>query len=324
MSDTAAAQFRRLLDALPRFAEQPTQSLAALSDVLGVEAATLVRDFGALAERYDDPAGFVEGVAVNIDGDQVTVRTDHFCRPMRLTHSELCALELGLALLARESPSAATPHILALRDRLATLITILPQDRVYAGYRDGALATGGRDLLDIVRQALRRRRVLRIGYQGAQQDAASNRDVHPWRLVFSQGAWYLVGWCEANAAPRVFRVDRITFATLLERGAERPDDSAIAEVMVDGQPFVGSRTPEQFTVRYSPTIARWVAERDRGPLEPDGSALRTRPLADREWAIRHVLQYGPDAEIVAPRSLRAELLERLRAMGPRLPGAPRE
>ena len=191
MSDTAAAQFRRLLDALPRFAERPTQSLAALSETLGVEAAALVRDFAALAERYDDPAGFVEGVAVNIDGDQVTVRTDHFCRPMRLTHSELCALELGLALLARESPRAATPQILALRDRLATLITILPQDRGYAGYRDGALATDGRDSLDIVRQALRRRRVLRIGYQGAQQDAASERDVHPWRLVFSQVATLL-------------------------------------------------------------------------------------------------------------------------------------
>ena len=59
------------------------------------------------------------------------------------------------------------------------------------------------------------------------------------------------------------------------------------------------------------SMTRWIAERDGQPLESDGSALRTMPLFDREWAIRHVLQYGPDAWIEEPAELQMELVKRL-------------
>lgn len=315
MTESSATQFRRLLEILPRFASEETQSLTTLSGILGVPVSTLVRDFSALAERYDDPAGFVEGVAVGIDGDQVTVRTDHFHRPMRLTHAELCALELGLSLLARESSSDALLGLPGLRERLATLISILPQDRAYAGYRDGAFAVAGRNVLGTLRGALARSRVLHMTYQGAGRDTATERDVQPWRLVFSRGAWFLLGYCESSDAPRVFRSDRIVEATTLDRTCPRPDEASVQALLVDGLPFSSAAFQERCVVQYSPAIARWIAERDRGPLEPDGSAVRSRPLADREWAIRHVLQYGPDAEIISPLSLREEVLDRLRAMG---------
>jgi predicted DNA-binding transcriptional regulator YafY len=68
------------------------------------------------------------------------------------------------------------------------------------------------------------------------------------------------------------------------------------------------------TVRYSAAIARWIAERDGLPLESDGTALRTLPLGDREWAVRHVLQYGPDAAVVEPEELLVEVKTRLAMM----------
>ena len=82
----------------------------------------------------------------------------------------------------------------------------------------------------------------------------------------------------------------------------------------DGKVFQGGEPTPELTVRYSAGIARWIAERDGGPVEADGSAVRTMPLADREWAIRHVLQYGPDAQIVSPAELRDELRDRLQRM----------
>jgi predicted DNA-binding transcriptional regulator YafY len=36
-------------------------------------------------------------------------------------------------------------------------------------------------------------------------------------------------------------------------------------------------------------------------------------VADDSWAVRHVLQYGPDAEILAPPELREVVRERLSA-----------
>lgn len=312
--NTAAGRFRRLLAVLPRFAESDSHSLAALSAEHGIAVAVLLEDLQALAERYDDPAGHVEAVSVFIDGDDVSVRTNHFRRPMRLSIAELCALELGLALLEREEGELAAAAAL-LRGRLAALITRLPQDVAYDGLRHGALTHSdhGR-ALPRLRAALRRRRVVTIAYERAHDESPQSRDVRPYALHFSSGSWYLIAWCEKSEGMRLFRSDRIAAVEFTDREHAVPADFALDAVLLDGRPFVSAAPPEQLLVRYGPGIARWIAERDRGPLEADGSALRTMPLADREWAVRHVLQYGPDAEIVSPVELREDVVARLRQM----------
>jgi predicted DNA-binding transcriptional regulator YafY len=35
------------------------------------------------------------------------------------------------------------------------------------------------------------------------------------------------------------------------------------------------------------------------------------PLADVHWGVRHVLQYGPDAEVLEPADVRTEVVRRL-------------
>jgi len=67
-------------------------------------------------------------------------------------------------------------------------------------------------------------------------------------------------------------------------------------------------------VRYSPRIARWVAEREQVPVEDDGSVTVSWPLADDEWAVRHVLQYGADATVLAPVRVRDAIVQRLESL----------
>ena len=38
------------------------------------------------------------------------------------------------------------------------------------------------------------------------------------------------------------------------------------------------------------------------------------PLADPDWAVRHVLQYGPDVEVLEPASIRGAVVDRIRHM----------
>ena len=64
-------------------------------------------------------------------------------------------------------------------------------------------------------------------------------------------------------------------------------------------------------VKYSPRIARWIAEREEGETAGDGSFVVDHPLADLDWAVRHVLQYGPEAEVLEPESVRAAIKARL-------------
>jgi predicted DNA-binding transcriptional regulator YafY len=312
MSSTAGDRFRRLLEILPRIADATDAPVAELATSLGVEPRVLLADLRALAERYDEPGGFVAGVSVLLEGDRVSVRANHFHRPMRLSISELCALEVGLGVLAREQGADAVG---TLRGKLAQVIAKLPSDEAHTGLRDGALADGGQvAVLPTLREAMRQSRVVVMTYRKGFGDAASEREVHPHRLVFARGVWYLVGWCARSDGPRVFRADRIVALSV----TDAPITRALAEDEVptldDGTPFSPPAGVAAMTVRYLPAIARWIVERDGGTVEADGSAVRTIPLADREWALRHVLQYGPDAVILDPPELREELVARLRAL----------
>jgi predicted DNA-binding transcriptional regulator YafY len=309
---TATYRFRRLLLALPHFHDERPASLTEVAALLGVERDVLLGDLQALAERYDEPAGFLGGIGVLIDGDTVTVRAGRFRRPMRLSADELCALELGLLVLARERPPTERVALERLQHRLAELIADLPRDRDVGGRRDGALGDGRHGAaLDALRHALRSERAVQLRYQAAGQAEATDRVVHPHSLTFARGGWYLAAWCEHSSGARVFRVDRILTAVVRDDPVRASEPNATHSSLDDGTPFVTSAEPSTLVVRYSPAIARWIAERDGLGLAPDGAAIRTHPLADREWAIRHVLQYGPDATIVEPMDLREAVVERL-------------
>ena len=101
---------------------------------------------------------------------------------------------------------------------------------------------------------------------------------------------------------RFFRLDRVDDVAPTDETFER-DDSIPARVQDTRRAFA-SATSARMRVRYSPRIARWVAEREGQPLDPDGSLTLEHPVADESWAVRHVLQYGPDAELLEPAGLK--------------------
>src|SRR6476469_10265822 len=115
---TAAAQLRRILQIIPEIADGCEHDLHEVARQAGVDAETLLRDLKALADRYGEPGGFVEGMQIYIGSDKVAVTSDHFLRPMGLTVEELRALELGLSVLRAERPPDETSVIERARERL--------------------------------------------------------------------------------------------------------------------------------------------------------------------------------------------------------------
>ncbi len=125
--------------------------------------------------------------------------------------------------------------------------------------------------------------------------------------------WYVVAFCENSEGLRFFRLDRLQAAVVLDETFTPPSDFSVAELLSSDRIFRAEQA-RTMTVRYSPRIARWIAEREGATLGEDGSAVMEHPLADEHWAIRHVLQYGPDAEVLEPVELREAVAERLQAM----------
>ena len=149
--------------------------------------------------------------------------------------------------------------------------------------------------------------------QGAATRPASSRVLCPYAIVFTSGMWYVVANC-GDEGLRFFRLDRVEDVEVLEERYE-PPQRLLAR---GGDARTGGpsrrRTPASLRVRYSPEVARWIAEREGKAVEADGSLVMEHPLADTDWAVRHVLQYGPDAEVLEPAAVREEIVRRLTAM----------
>lgn len=160
-----------------------------------------------------------------------------------------------------------------------------------------------------MRGALRARKKVRLRYRSGSAKESSDRVICPYALIHSAGTWYVVAYCDTSEGMRFFRVDRVEEAEQLGEPFTIAADFDVARVVAE-RPFAGSPA-KTMTVRYSPRIARWIREREGGELDADGSLVREYPLGDIGWGVRHALQYGPDAEVLAPAELREEIVRRL-------------
>ncbi len=319
MSATAAEQLRRLLLLLPELADDEEHRIDEVASRLSVDRKTLQGDLQSLADRTDVPGGFIEGVSITFDDEYLSVYSHHFRRPMRLTVRELAALDLGLAMLRSERTPDEHAVMEQARVRLGQALAELPDDESAGDIapRMASLAEldpAATKVHRLLRQAARERRRATITYRKANESAASARVICPYGLIFSSGSWYVVAHCERSEALRVFRLDRIEEVELGDGGFEPPDAFTFESVVREGRVFHTEDPVETVTIRYSPAVARWIAEREEAIPSEDGSLTIEYPLGDDDWVVRHVLQYGPDAEVLAPARIRARLAGLLRGM----------
>jgi len=312
MSSSAAEQLSRILRIIPEIGDGREHEITAVARKLGMDTDTLLSDLRAIGERYGLPGGFVDGVQIFISPTNVSVTSEQFLRPMGLTTAELKALELGLTVLEQERPPDEIAVIARARERLRKLIARLPQDFDDPEMRVAEVApSSGLPFLDEVRRALRSRHKVRIDYRGSAASQTTSRVVRPYGMVAASGMWYVVALCESSEGIRVFRTDRIENAVILRDRYEIPEDFSIRHALREGKALQTNIPGAGMTVRYSAHIARWIAEREAKELSADGSLTLEHPLADAEWGVRHVLQYGPEAEVVEPESMRSEIARRL-------------
>ena len=314
----ANERLQRLLIALPTMADEPKLSIEALAARVGTDAKTLRADFLSL-DRDDTPPGFVEGIQLYVGSESVSMRSSHFKRPMRLTRPEVASLELGLGILEQELAVDERHQVANVRERLRD-IAVRPVDTVVdkrkpsvtTNTASGLAIEPARDnewaAVVVLQRAIEHSQVVALTYQRSRETEATTRRVRPYAMVRADANIYLVAFCEKNDALRVFRLDRVRMASETSDRFERPADFTVESVVQHGHVFAQDvPAVESLVVWYSPTVARWIAEREAGVMQPDGAFVVRYPLADESWAIRHVLQYGPDAVILAPERVRHEM-----------------
>lgn len=336
----ADLQLERLLYILPVAARDEGARIDELARALGVEPATVLHDLNAAMTRaFYHPAGFVEPFTVSIEGDVVRIyASPEFRRPVRLNQREALALGLGLRTLAAEAEQPRRAEIFALAARLEAELRVpddlaahgdlgagvgaraMPPHEVRPSARarfedvdlpahdveyepDVMLSLGDDALRGIVADAIEQHRMLRIMYMKPGDAAPAERRLAPYRLVFAEGNWYIAAHDAARDDFRFFRLDRVLAATIEDEAAAALPEVDLRALLQDGMAY-HARDDVQVTVRYAGSVARWILEQREGESQPDGSVVVTHNVADPDWFVRHVLQYGGAATVEAPAEAR--------------------
>lgn len=303
MAERASDRVLRMLGMIAYLDARGGVSVEEIADQFGVTPGQVMADVDTL--WVTGTPGYFPHDLIDFDADSLergVVRLTEargLTRPLRLGTREAVALVAAL----RALDAALRPTLDA--ERQAVVTSAL--DKLTAATGEAATAVDVRLAVDgapqvaaAVTTALREGRRLHLRYVNAS-DVATERDVDPIRLVTDDERSYLLAWCLLVEDERLFRVDRILAAEVLDEPA--------AEHAVGERSEVFEPQGELVTLHLA-SRARWVAEStpvdavrnlDDGSFEVD---LRVEQPA---WLRHLVLQVADDLIEVRPARVAAEV-----------------
>lgn len=304
MSTGAREQVGRLLALVPLIQRRGEMRLDEAAAALGMEEDQLVKDLRVL--MFCGWPGWLPGDLIEVDLDALDgermIRihnAEYLNAPLRLSPAEASAVIVALRIL-RESGDGAVLD--SLDGALAKLEAVADEGQapapvdVHVDARERQLTA----LRTELSRAVDQQRQVHLTYYVPARDENTERTVDPIALVESEGTSYLQAWCRVADNKRLFRLDRVVDAQVLDQPADPHPDVASPDL---GEALFrpGAESP-LVQLRLAPP-ARWVAE--YYPVEdsreaPDGALDIDLRVADPRWLQRLLLRLSPHVEVLAP------------------------
>ncbi|WP_036507733.1 helix-turn-helix transcriptional regulator [Nocardioides sp. URHA0020] len=316
----AKDQVARLLTLVPFLHARGAVRLEDAAVALGVPTDQVLADLNVLLMcglpgGYPDDLIDVDLDALEGDGGDGVIRVtnaDYLARPLRLTPTEATAIIVALRAL-RGSAGEETREIV---DRALAKLEAAAAHGSPVAQVDPGDTPGGPELVRLeaeLRRATAQHRQVRLSYYVPSRDEQSERIVDPRGIVTTDGFTYLDAWSHSAQAPRLFRLDRIAEAVVLDSEVlsepEPPRDLAKEGFF--------PRSPESTvaTLELDPA-ARWIVEyypvhavrrRRGGRLEVD------LVVANERWLQRLLLRLAPHVRVLGPPEYAASYADAARA-----------
>ncbi|WP_405010504.1 helix-turn-helix transcriptional regulator [Kitasatospora sp. NBC_01539] len=161
--------------------------------------------------------------------------------------------------------------------------------------------------------AARDRRPVTFDYRKAGAAGPEQRSVEPWALECWRGHWYLAGFDRDRGSARVFRLSRITGKVRSRAGGFTGDIPEHVDVRATVARFAGEGATTTATVRLR-----------RGAAFPLRAKAVASSRVDEQWDELEIpygnglgadlAEFGPDVVVLGPDDLRADVIDRLRAV----------
>lgn len=262
---------------------------------------TIYRDMSALNQM---------GVPIAaLPGEGFELVEGYYIPPLMFTENEAVAMILGSRLLTQQ----AAGSLIRSADQALAKITVALPDQVRARAEAlanvvGFITPAAKFDLDnpqllTLQKAIQQKQVIHIRYHGYQKDAVTERNVEPHQLFYSDGIWYLEGYCRLRKDIRAFRLSRVEKLNLRneifsKRRVGKSQDTQTIEIKV----------------RFRADAVRWVRERQHYGFQGEEPAAQsgvtmTYRVHDTSEITPWILSWGAAAEVLVPKELRQSLRE---------------
>ncbi|MCG3158377.1 MAG: hypothetical protein DKINENOH_05019 [bacterium] len=280
---------------------------------------TIERDIARLRQVFGAPVYF------NAEHGGYAFSDPTFSLPaVRLTQSELFAVFLAERVLAQY---ANTPLHHRLASAFRKIAEYLPDEEITLylqevasaiSFNPGPVRSEGTDeIFDQLTKAIALRQRVEMDYFSQYRNTMTfNRQIDPYHILNYQGDWYVTGYCHLRQAPRDFALTRIQRLRILQQAFTPPHDFDKDAYLKRQFGIEKGGTPQEVTLRFSPTQARWIREKawhstEQKLLQPDGALILKMHVPVTGELKRWVMSYGWDVEVLEPAELRETVIREI-------------
>jgi predicted DNA-binding transcriptional regulator YafY len=310
----------RLLRLLQMLQSGPGKNASALAKAFKVGRRTIFRDLQELRDA-DLPLEY------DAKTERYYVSSSWAMPPSKLTSDEALAL---IALATEFGRNQELPFFDAAYNAAVKLEKTLPRtlrqglrrSAPVIKIRPGRLsrlvdkASMYRRLVDAVAQ----RTIVKITYRSHTEDETIETKLRPYRILFSQHSWYVIGHSSMHGEVRTFNLERFKSLETLTAKYSIPRQFDLDRHLGNAWALIPANEPENHVIlRFTRFVARNVDEvkwhkSQRTKLLDDGSLefhVTVSGLMEIQWWI---LRYGDQAEVLRPVKLRRIIAQRAKNM----------
>ena len=287
-------------------------------DALEISPATFKRDLEYLRDRLGAPIvwdrerrGYCYQVESSFDAN-------YQLPGLWFNTGEIQALLTMNAWLENLQPGLLSEHVKPLQARIRALLDqgdhsveeITRRIRILSQPRKRS----GEQILQPILQALLSRKRLNIQHYNRARGESSERDISPQRLTFYRDNWYLDSWCHQRNAIRSFAVDAIEQLQQLPEDADEVAHAELDSELSSGYGIFSGAEVQWAQLRFSPERARWIQHEQWHPqqiqeTDERGYLMLSVPFSQQTELVMDILRHGAEVEVLAPGSLRVQVMD---------------
>jgi len=287
-----------------------------LSKKYQISEKTIQRDIEFLINQYEAPIEY-----------DYKRRGYHYFRefslnPLKLDEGDFFMLAITEKVLRQYRNSPFRNHIEKFYEKIKTLFN--DEISIYNDELNGVMSFDigpmrevNKEYFDKLEKAIREKLIVEIKYHTLHNDSYTTRKINPYHLKNYKGDWYVIAYCHNKNDIRVFALSRITSLKLKDYNFKTIEDIKIDEIMKSSFGIYLDSKEWKVKIKFSAYQARWIKEKKWHTSQEikenkDGSIILSMTINNLEEIKRWIMQYGKEAEVISPKSLREEMKKEYR------------